>query len=311
MRATVARVVRFEGVGLHSGKRCRLAVKPAKSGGIQFRVGGSDDGECRRGVLADFKHVDRSQPLCTVLRDPSGGAVRTVEHLMAAIWACGISECEISVNSDGQGGELPILDGSSQQFCEKLACQVEPLNEEQEHSRLPVIRVLRPVEVFDKEKQSFATFSPMEEGDSPSLECAIELDDFDGRIPPAKARYVHKFGCPASLQTFRTEVAPARTFTFEEEIAFLHQNNLALGGSLDNAVVFSGDGSTNALNKGGLLFDNEWARHKILDCIGDLALSLSPFGILHANFSSFRPGHSTTNKLLHALFSDPRNFSVE
>jgi len=265
-QATVKQALRFSGVGLHSGRPCSIELLPSPAGtGIYF--GSSQKNERNAGVMADYRLVEHGSPLCTELRDPgkqseSGvGIIRTVEHLMAALWASGVSNCQVVVQNDEdtptssaslESCELPVLDGSSIIFSDALAEQVLP----QLDGHLPVVRVLRRVAVHDKEKESSAELSPFEGPavSAPMLDLTVYVDSFSGRLPmtaKSKVQYGHTFGDMSCAQEFRAEFAAARTFAFEKEVEWLQGNGLALGGSLENAVVFKGDGSSSTLNEGG------------------------------------------------------------
>mmetsp|Transcript_13624 Transcript_13624/g.43540 ORF Transcript_13624/g.43540 Transcript_13624/m.43540 type:complete len:315 (+) Transcript_13624:60-1004(+) len=304
-QATLRRAARFSGIGLHSGEACSATVAPAPvDSGIRFTLSGRD----RPPIPADFR-LAKEVPLCTELVDDTT-RVQTIEHMMAALFALGVSNCEIALEG---GAEVPVLDGSAFEFVDKLS----PLVELQDAS-LPVVRVTREVVVEDPIRGTFAKLEPaqaMATSDPPVLDLTIELDSFDGRLPThpegcTTFQYTHVYGQPESALAFTSDLAPARTFGFESDIARLRQAGLAQGGSLDNAVVFRGDGTDAVLNPEGLRFPDEWVRHKMLDCIGDLGLSLTSHGVLHGSFFSRRPGHATTNKLLRAVFASPDNYEI-
>ena len=316
---SVARAVRFRGVGLHSGREVQCELRPSARGALEFRAGGAPGGSAVLEASAACASGDSA--LCTELRGP-GLAVRTVEHLLAALWAAGVASCEVALlggageGPRGRALELPALDGSALPFSEALRGLVEPCATSAGVRAVPTVRVLRRVEVVDKARGSRCELSPLAadagEGGGPTLALHVEVDTFGGRLPPsAPAVAQFTFGAPDSAARFLAEFAAARTFGFESDAPALHARGLALGASLDNAVVFKGDGSAACLNAGGLRLADEWVRHKLLDCVGDLALCLGSHGALHGAFRGSRPGHATTLKLLRALLSDPSNFAIE
>ena len=267
------------GVGVHSGRKTSLTLNPAAANhGIVFRR--TDLGV---DIAARFDNVSDTR-LCTVIG--SGDArVGTVEHLMAALAGTGIDNALIEID----GPEVPILDGSAAPFLFLLDCagiveQYEPR---------ATIEILRPIRVSDGE--AFAELRPYPRSSRiapPVLEMELTID--------FAASAIGKQGCALRLtpNSFRTELSSARTFAMVAEVAQLQKAGLALGGSLDNAVVVDGD---KVLNPAGLRMPREFARHKMLDAVGDLALAGAA---LHGRFIAHRTGHALNNKLLRALFAD-------
>ncbi|HVC63760.1 MAG TPA: UDP-3-O-acyl-N-acetylglucosamine deacetylase [Acetobacteraceae bacterium] len=266
------------GVGLHTGKRVSLNLRPADPNhGIVFRR--TDLG---RDIPARFDLVVDTQ-LATVLGDPHWGSARigTVEHLMAALSALGID----NVLAELDGPEVPVLDGSAAPFvflldCAGVAEQTVPRTH---------IEIRRPVRV--SEGDAFAELRPAAAGKS-GLEMALSIDF------AAAAIGRQALSLRLTPESFRAELARARTFTMAEEVAQLRAAGLAQGGSLDNAVVVD---QARILNPGGLRMRDEFARHKLLDAVGDLALAGVP---LSGRFIAHRSGHSLNNRLLRALFAD-------
>ena len=267
------------GVGVHSGRKASLSLHPASAGqGIVFRR--TDLGV---DIPARFDNVCDTR-LCTVIG--SGNArVGTVEHLMAALSGTGIDNATIEID----GPEVPILDGSAAPFlflldCAGIADQFVPRD---------TIEILRPVRVTDGE--AFAELRPYPRTSQvapPVLDMALTID--------FAASAIGKQGCTLRLtpNSFREELSAARTFALASEVEQLQRAGLARGGSLDNAVVVDGD---KVLNPAGLRMPREFARHKMLDAVGDLALAGSA---LHGRFVAHRTGHALNNKLLRALFAD-------
>jgi UDP-3-O-[3-hydroxymyristoyl] N-acetylglucosamine deacetylase len=265
------------GDGLHSGRRISLTMHPAAAGaGIQFRR--TDMGV---DIPARFDFVSDTR-LCTTITAPTTPAARisTTEHIMAAVAGAGIDDAIIEVD----GPEIPILDGSAAPFlflidCAGTASSAAPRQ---------MIEVLRPVRVEDTQG-AFAELHPNAEA---AFDAFLEIDYPNTAIGHQSLHF------RLTPEAFRASVADSRTFGLKEDVARLHEAGLALGGSLDNAVVV--DGMT-ILNPGGLRHADEFIRHKMLDVVGDLALAGAP---LRARFIGSRSGHALNNQLLRALFAD-------
>lgn len=279
---TLKAAISCVGVGVHSGQRANLAIFPAAAGhGIVFRR--TDLGV---DVAARFDNVCDTH-LCTVLADPDRPAARigTVEHLMAALAGLGIDNALIEVD----GPEIPILDGSAGPFLFLLDCAGSV---EQDAPRR-VIAVRRPVRVTAGDAYAeLRPLGPVTRSAQPVLEMDLSIE-FDA---PAIGRQ----SCSLRLtpESFRHQIAEARTFALAPDVEHLRAAGLGLGGSLENAVVVDG---ANVLNPGGLRMDNEFANHKLLDAVGDMALA---GGLLHGRFIAHRGGHALNNRLLRALFAD-------
>jgi UDP-3-O-[3-hydroxymyristoyl] N-acetylglucosamine deacetylase len=232
-------------------------------------------------IPARFDFVTDTR-LCTTVAAPSAPEVRigTIEHIMAALAGADIDDAIIEVD----GPEIPILDGSAAPFlflvdCAGIATSAAPRQ---------MIEVLRPVRVEDAQG-AFAELHPNAEA---AFDAALEIDY------PNTAIGHQSLNFRLTPEAFRANVADSRTFGLAEDVARLHEAGLALGGSLDNAVVV--DGMT-ILNPGGLRHADEFIRHKMLDVVGDLALAGAP---LRARFTGSRSGHALNNQLLRALFAD-------
>lgn len=268
------------GVGLHSGRRVNVTLKPAAAHvGIVFRR--TDLGI---DVPARFDQVSDTR-LCTVLASPDHPDIRiaTVEHLMAALSACSISNILVELD----GPEVPVLDGSSAPWVFLLDCA----GSVEQRAPARVVEVLRAVRVQDG--KAFAELRP---GASGALEMSMSIA-FDA---PAIGRQA--LSLAASGPAIRHELADARTFTLAHEVAGLQAAGLAQGGSLDNAVVVDG---ARVLNPGGLRMTDEFVRHKMLDAVGDLAMAGAA---LRGRFIGHRSGHTLNNRVLRALFADPANW---
>jgi UDP-3-O-[3-hydroxymyristoyl] N-acetylglucosamine deacetylase len=252
---------------------------PAGSG-ITFRRSDLDVS-----IPARFDHVVDTR-LCTVLAAPDRPDARigTVEHVMAALAGAGISNATVSVD----GPEMPILDGSAAAFVFLIDCA----GIEDQDAPQAAIEILRTVRV--EQGEAFAELRPSPIGFHMAMSIA-----FDAAAIGRQALSLHL--TPAA---FRAELAQARTFTQASEVAALQAAGLALGGSLDNAVVVDG---ARVLNPTGLRMRDEFVRHKMLDAVGDLALAGAS---LRGRFVAHRTGHALNNRLLHALFADDGNWRL-
>ncbi len=272
---TIKTIVRATGVGLHTGARVNLTLRPAAPNtGIVF---------CRTDLpeAKDFRVVPdlvTDTRLCSAL-ESNGAKVATVEHLMSALAGLGIDNIHIDLD----GPEVPILDGSAAPFVYLL--QSAGILAQNAAKRF--IRVKRAVRVEDGDK--WAEFAPHE---GFTLAFRIEFDhpvfrqsSKEIRIDFAKQSYVH-------------EVSRARTFGFMNEVEYLRSHGLALGGTLDNAIVMD---EFRVLNNDGLRYADEFVKHKVLDAVGDLYLTGHP--ILGA-FTAFKSGHGLNNTLLRRLVQD-------
>ncbi len=269
------------GVGLHSGRKISMTMRPARAGdGIVFRrvdLPGSPEIPARYDNVVDTT-------LCTVLALPDRLDVRvgTVEHVLAALAGCGISNAVVEVD----GPEVPVLDGSAANFVFLIDCA----GVVDQDAPVEVIEIMRPVRVRDG--SAYAELLPCPFG----FEAAVSIA-FD-----AVAVGSQSISMRVTPDSFRTELANARTFTMASDVERLRAAGLALGGSLDNAVVVDGD---RVLNPGGLRMVDEFVRHKLLDAVGDLALAGA---VLRGRLVSHRCGHALNNKLVRALFSDRLNW---
>lgn len=242
--------------------------------GIIFRRTDTDGNGLEVAALVENVVDDR---MCTTLGDGEGATIATVEHLMAALCGCGIDNLYVEV----EGSELPIMDGSAAPFVFLIECAGIV---EQDAPRR-VIKILKPVRVEDEDRQ--VELLP---GDGFSIDFEIEFEsDAIGR---------QDMSVDLVNGTFKGELSRARTFGFIEEVDQLRAMGLALGGSLDNAVVVSGN---EVLNEDGLRYENEFVRHKILDCVGDLYLAGAP---IIGHFKGHRSGHALNHSIVRSLLAD-------
>jgi|BEDMetMinimDraft_2_1075160.scaffolds.fasta_scaffold02432_3 UDP-3-O-[3-hydroxymyristoyl] N-acetylglucosamine deacetylase len=270
------------GVGLHSGREVRLVLKPAPAGeGIVFHR--TDLGVS---IPARFDHVVETR-LSTEIGLPGRPEARvgTIEHVMAALAGLGVDNARIEVD----GPEVPILDGSAAPFVFLLDCAGLV---EQEAPR-EGIEILAPIEV--QQGGAEAALLPAE-GQESGLAMALTI------VFNARAIGTQSLALALNPETFRAELAEARTFTLAEEIARLHSAGRGLGGGLHNAVVVDDD---RILNPEGLRRPDEFVRHKLLDAVGDLALAGAP---LIGRFTARCTGHALNNRLLRTLFAHPTSW---
>lgn len=308
---TLKQSVEFIGIGLHTGKTVRMSIEPSKANaGIVFN---SKRHEVPIKVAIPSIATNHSQ-LCTQLQaQDQSWRVSTVEHLLAAFSASGVTNACVTldpINDEriDEVVEVPIMDGSSLPFLQAI----QQVGLQNQSVRLPYIRIDRPVQVLLPDKGAWLLPLPFTM-QKPILDMTIHVDF----VHKGLGTHIHRFildHCinSKSLSTFTTEIAPARTFTFEDEIDRMRLNNLALGGSLDNAVVFQNpvmdsNMKIRVLNPQGLRMEREWVQHKVLDCIGDLGLTGIP---IHGQFIARCPGHSLTHKLLETCMKDTENYSV-
>jgi len=273
---TLIRSVTFTGVGLHSGAPVTMTVHPAaEDHGICFRRTDVVTGDAQ--VPAQWDAVVPSR-LCTLVANAAGVSVSTIEHIMAALAGSAIHNALIDID----GPEVPILDGSAAPFVSGfldagIVAQGAPVR---------AIRVLKAIEV--REGEAVARLEP-----SDMLEIAFQIDFAEAAI--GRQDKVLNMANGA----FVRELSDSRTFCRSAEVVAMRERGLALGGTLENAVVFEGD---KVLSPGGLRYADEPVRHKMLDALGDLALAGGP---ILGRYTGIRAGHALTNRLLRALFADP------
>lgn len=263
------------GVALHSGAKVTMTLLPADvDTGIVFRrtdiVNGSAD------VPALWSNVVDTR-LCSVLGNEDGVTVSTVEHLMAAFSGAGIDNAVVEIN----GPEVPIMDGSSAPFLFLMECA----GVVEQHLPRRALRILKAVQVEDGD--AMASIIP---SDGFAIDFEINFD--------SAAISQQSLSVSLAEGAFKKELARARTFGFMHEVEQLWAAGLVKGGSLDNAVVVSGD---RILNEDGLRYDDEFVRHKVLDALGDLYLAGGP---IIGRFQGSCTGHAANNALLRALFAD-------
>lgn len=268
----------LSGVGVHSGQPVTIHCNPADADtGIIFQSSGGSE---IRALVSEIGATD----LCTVLGNPSACHVGTVEHLMAALFGLGIDNLVIEID----GSEVPILDGSAAAFVDAF----EQVGIEQLPAKRRYIRVMKPVRI--ENGASWAEFRPYD-----GIRFEVEID-FNN---PGIGRQAFKSDIDAAV--FRRDIARARTFGFMRDVERLWAAGYALGSSLENSVVVGEDGGI--INMEGLRYPDEFARHKTLDAMGDLALAGARF---IGCFRSYRGGHKLNAAALSHLLSDPSAFEI-
>jgi UDP-3-O-[3-hydroxymyristoyl] N-acetylglucosamine deacetylase len=282
LQTSILQPIACQGTGVHSGKRVSLVFRPAPPDtGIVFnRV---DLDSHNTSILANWRYV-KSTSLCTVLANPDGVSVSTVEHLMAALSGVGIDNLFVDV----EGPELPIMDGSSGRFVELI----DSAGIAEQHAFKTVLVVQKEISITAGERWVKLSPSPLREF---SFECV-----FDRPVTLEDQNY----SIVLTPENFRREISAARTFGFVEDVELLQAKGLVLGATLENAVGLS---STGVVNKEGLRYADECARHKILDAIGDLALAGLP---IMGSFSGHRSGHDLNYQLIKKLMTDETAFQI-
>ena len=281
LQNTLAASVSLSGIGVHNGLGAAVTLHPGEPDtGVIFLL--SDPRGRDTEVRARFDNVCCTE-LCTRLGDFDGAVVATVEHLMAAVAACGIDNVVIEV--DGQ--EVPIMDGSAADFI----TAIDQAGTVPQGAPRKFIKVLKPVRV--EHGDAFGELLP---SDRPQFHIAIDFAD-----PVIGFQEV---SIDLSTDDFRREIARARTFGFMRDVETLWSAGFALGASLENTVVI-GDGRI--VNPEGLRFADEFVRHKALDAVGDLALAGAS---LLGAYRSLRGGHRLNVAVLDALFADDSNWTM-
>ncbi|KJZ11294.1 MULTISPECIES: UDP-3-O-acyl-N-acetylglucosamine deacetylase [Halomonas] len=278
---TLKNVIRATGVGLHSGKKVYLTLRPAPvDTGIVF-VRTDLEPEVR--IPAQALNVTDTT-LCTALSQ-NGEKVATVEHLMSAFAGLGIDNAYVDVSAP----EVPIMDGSAGPF----VFLIQSAGIQEQSAAKKFIRIKREIKVSEGDKE--AVFLP-HQGFKVSFAIDFDHPVFEDQKQTAMVDF--------STTSFVKEVSRARTFGFMRDLEYLRSNNLALGGSLDNAIVVD---DYRIVNDGGLRYDDEFVKHKVLDAIGDLyQLGHSLIG----EFRGVKSGHALNNQLCRALIEQPEAWEI-
>ncbi len=277
---TLNKQIEFSGITLHKGKIANVKILPATpNSGIVFK---RIDIQKNNIIDASFYNVSDAT-LCTTISNQFGVTVSTIEHLMAALYGCGVDNALIEINKD----EIPIKDGSSKFFVEAI----KEVGLKESEKPIKIIKILKKISLTDGEKKISI------EPSKTSLDVDFEIKFNNPKIGLQRNK-INMY--EDDLQ----DIYNSRTFCLFEDIEKLRKMNLAKGGSLDNAVVVK---NNEILNKDGLRNDKEFVNHKILDCLGDLYLSGHK---IVGKIVCSQGGHKLTNMLLRKLFEDNQNFSV-
>ena len=282
---TLKSLTRATGVGLHSGARVELTLRPAAADtGVVFR---RVDLPQPVDIPVSAEAVTDTRLASTISKD--GAKVLTVEHLMSALAGLGIDNCYVDISAE----EVPILDGSSASFVYLLQSAGVVLQPAPKR----FIRVLKPIEVREGEGRNlkWARLEPYH-----GYKLGFEIEFSHPAVNATGQRVTFDYG----THEYARDIARARTFGFTRDVEMMRANGLALGGGLDNAIVMD---DVKVLNADGLRFNDEFVKHKILDAMGDLYLLGKP---MLASYTAYRSGHSMNNQLLRALLAQPEAFEV-
>jgi UDP-3-O-[3-hydroxymyristoyl] N-acetylglucosamine deacetylase len=285
VQQTIKSVIHAVGVGLHSGQRVEVTLRPSKPDtGIVFR----------RIDLSEPVSIQTSAISVTDTRlastiSSAGAKVQTVEHLMSACAGLGIDNLLIDIN----GEEVPILDGSSSSF----VFLIQSAGIEKQKTLKKFIRVLQPVIISEGEDESlkWAKLEPYN-----GYKLNFQIDFAHVAVNATGQKYAFDFG----QDSYAKDISRARTFCFTKDVEMMRANGLALGGGLDNAIVID---DYKVINSDGLRYGDEFVKHKILDAMGDLHLIGHP---LLAEYKAFRSGHALNNKLLRKLLSQDDAYEI-
>ncbi len=276
-QTTIKKSVELVGIGLHKGSPVKLILEPlAENSGIVFY---------RSDVAVSIPLIPENvvdTKMATVI-GKDGHVISTIEHMLSAVYAYGIDNLRVIVDAD----EIPVMDGSSASFCMLL----DEAGLLEQDAPKKIMRIKKEIEVREGDK--YVKLSP-----SPDLQY-----DFTIKFPHPviqKQEYVLKF----TKESYKKEISRARTFGFLHEVQYLRSKGLALGGSLENAIVLD---DKKILNPEGLRFENEFVRHKILDAIGDMSLIGMNF---LGNYEALAGRHDLNHKLTLELLKDKDNYEV-
>lgn len=270
-RKTLMSEVFYEGIGLHKGKNIKLHLIPAEKGGIVFKRVDIEEG--KNEILLDIENTfDLTRG--TNIKNEYGAKVHTIEHFLSALYIFGITDLIVELDEN----ELPIGDGSARVFIE----EIEKAGVKELSTDVEEIIVKEPVYLTKGDKHIVAL-------------------PYDGYKLTYTIKFDHTFlktqmlELDVDLENYKNNIGNARTFGFDYEIEYLKKNNLALGGTLENAIVITKDG---VLNPSGLRYEDEFVRHKMLDIIGDLKILNKP---IKAHIIAIKAGHALDIEFAHLL----------
>lgn len=278
---TIINEIKCNGIGVHTGQVVNMKFKSLEDdSGIVFK---RSDIEENNLIKADYRNVVNTN-YSTTIGNEFGVQIATIEHLMAAVWSVGISNLLIEVDNI----EIPIMDGSSEYFVFLL----QSAGIKMQTHRRSVLEILKPVEVADGDK--FIKIVPHD-----NLYISYTIDYPDTLINKQQSIFDN------NISNFFHEIARARTFCLEKEVEQLRKYGFGKGGSMSNAIII---GKDKILNDEKLRYGDEFARHKILDIVGDLYLI--SHNLIMGKLECYKSGHRLNNKLLHEIFSDSSNYRV-
>ena len=277
---TINENIIFRGVGLHSGLKVNLIIKPSEpNSGIIFK---RTDLKKNNIIVPNIFNVS-SAFFCTTISNEYGISISTIEHLMGALYGIGIDNALIEIDNQ----EVPILDGSAKQFVEEIL----KAGIKESEAPIKVIKIQKKIEFVDGDKSISIEPSKI------SLDIDFELK-YENPIIGTQRNSVKVY------ESDLTEIYNSRTFCLFEDVDKLKKMGLAKGGNLENAIVVKDD---EILNNGGLRNEKEFVNHKILDCMGDIYLA--GYKII-AKITCSQGGHKLTNQLLRKVFQNKENFSI-
>ena len=277
---TIKSPIAISGIGLHSGENVSMTILPSEPNtGIIFK---RTDVKVNNIIVANIFNVSKAT-LCTTISNSAGVEVSTIEHLMGALYGLGIDNAVIEIDNS----EVPILDGSAIQFVK----MIKQVGFKESSSPIKVIIINKKIDLKEGEKN--ITIEP----NKTSLDIDFEIK-YKNKIIDTQRNFVSVYN--SNLY----DIYNSRTFCLYEDVEKLRNMNLAIGGSLDNAVVVDDE---KIFNSEGLRNKKEFVNHKILDCIGDIYLSGYK---MIAKIKCSQGGHKLTNDLLRKVFSDSQNFSI-
>ena len=281
LQKTIKKKIHFSGVGVHNGRAVSMTIEPAEvNTGIIFKRTDLKDDNTIKAIIDNV--VDTR--LCTKIKNSRGVSVSTIEHLMAALNALDIDNVVVKINSS----ELPALDGSSHEYVKKITnAGIKTLN-----NKKKFFKILKRVEV--KSGDRFISVTP-----SDSLSINISINYPDTVIGYSEYFYSH------TINNFIKNLSMARTYTLQEDIEKMRTAGLAIGGTLNNAIVVD---KYKILNPDGLRMEKEFIKHKTLDCIGDLYLLGMP---LVGRIDCHAPGHNLNQKLIKEIIKNKENYIIE
>ena len=281
-QATLKKKVLFEGIGLHTGRPTRLIVHPANIDNKIYFL--RSDIKNSKPIFCNWQNVVPAN-LCTKVSNKHNQSVSTIEHIMFSLYAAGITNAILEIN----GPEVPIMDGSAKIFLE-IFLDIGMIEQSKNFEQ---VKILKSFEITSENK--FIKYEPTNKD---SLEINYKINYNDQFIKKQNYNLID-----AKRNFF--EVANCRTFCHQEDLEKIFSMGLAKGGSLDNAIVISGN---KILNQGGLRCHDEFVRHKILDCLGDLYLSGY---FICGKITCSQGGHELTTNLIKKIFNNEKNYSID